>query len=168
MFKIGMHLMKANAFFLSAGAGLACLAFFSTAAIAQPSSAQAPTSSKPSMIQTSQSDKPVAYNPNALHRMDFRVVGKSCAVCLMGIQRAVRSKPGVVKIAVMLKKPYGAVIIYDSTKQNIDQLLKIATSTDKDVKIEGVTDYAIQKIPTVLIPLYGIPKGTPILKANKP
>ncbi len=92
--------------------------------------------------------------------MDFRVVGKSCAVCLMGIQRTVREKAGVVKVAVMLKKPYGAVIIYDGSKVTKDQLLKYSTSTDKDVKIESVTDFAIPKVPTILIPLYGIPKGT--------
>lgn len=160
MFKFCPHLMKSNALFLSVTAGLAWSAVLAPDAIAQNSTAQSVNTLKPSMVQTSQSAKPISFNPKALRRMDFRVVGKSCAVCLMGIQRTVREKAGVVKVAVMLKKPYGAVIIYDGSKVTKDQLLKYSTSTDKDVKIESVTDFAIPKVPTILIPLYGIPKGT--------
>ncbi len=92
-----------------------------------------------------------SYNAKALHRLDFRVVGKSCAVCLMGIQSKFKSMIGVVKAAVMLKKPYGAVVIYDSSKVNMQALLTKARNQDKEG--EDRTDYRfpIQKIPTILI-----------------
>ena len=112
---------------------------------------------KPSMIQTSQPTKPLVYNPKTLHRLDFRVVGKSCAVCLMNIQHKVKEINGVVKAAVMLRRPYGAVVLYDASKVGKEVLLKTAKSTDKEVKIEQVTDYLIAKPPIILIPLYGIP-----------
>lgn len=122
---------------------------------------------KPSMIQTSDAAKPASYNPKGLHRLDFRVVGKSCAVCLMGIQRKVKAIPGVVKVAVMLRKPYGAVIVYDSTKVSKDKLMETAKSQDKDVRIEQSVDNAIPKVPNILIPLYGIPKQTAQTSASE-
>jgi len=139
------------------------LAFLSALSLANSVSAQAQANDsakpgKPSMIQTSEPAKPASYNANSLHRLDFRVVGKSCAVCLMGIQKKVKVMPGVVKAAVMLKRPYGAVIIYDSTKQSKESLINKAKAEDKEVKVEQVTDFPIQKLPTILIPLYGIPK----------
>lgn len=127
---------------------------------AETAATEANKPGKPSMIQASEAAKPASYNPKGLHRLDFRVVGKSCAVCLMGIQRKVKAMPGVVKVAVMLRKPYGAVIIYDSTKVSKDKLMETAKSQDKDVRIEQSVDNAIPKIPSILIPLYAIPKQT--------
>ncbi len=116
---------------------------------------------KPSMIQSGEPAKPASYNAKALRRLDFKVIGKSCAICLMGIQRKFKATPGVVKAAVMLKKPYGAVVIYDSSKISKETLLKKASEQEKDVRIEQATDFAITKLPTILIPLYGIPKDVP-------
>lgn len=124
------------------------------------SASKPPATSKPSMIQAAEPSKPVSFNAKTLRRLDFKVVGKSCAVCLMGIQKKVKDMPGVVKAAVMLKRPYGAVIVYDSSKTTKDKLLEKARSQDKEVKIEQITDFSIQKLPTVLIPLYGIPTAT--------
>lgn len=113
---------------------------------------------KPSMIQTSEAAKPASYNAKALRRLDFRVVGKSCAVCLMKIQRTTKTLPGVVKVAVMLRKPYGGVIVYDSSKVSKNKLLETVLAQDKDVRVEQQIDNAISKVPSILIPLYGIPK----------
>lgn len=113
---------------------------------------------KPSMIQTSEAAKPASYNAKALRRLDFRVVGKSCAVCLMKIQRTMKTLPGVVKVAVMLRKPYGGVIVYDSSKVSKNKLLETVLAQDKDVRVEQQIDNAISKVPAILIPLYGIPK----------
>lgn len=113
---------------------------------------------KPSMIQTSEAAKPASYNAKALRRLDFRVVGKSCAVCLMKIQRTMKTVPGVVKVAVMLRKPYGGVIVYDSSKVSKNKLLETVLAQDKDVRVEQQIDNAISKVPAILIPLYGIPK----------
>jgi copper chaperone CopZ len=127
---------------------------------AETAAAQATKAGKPSMIQTSDAAKPASYNANSLHRLDFRVVGKSCAVCLMKIQRQVKILPGAVKVAVMLRKPYGGVVVYDSSKISKDKLMQTILAQDKDVRIEQIVDTSINKVPTVLIPLYGIPKRT--------
>ena len=127
---------------------------------AETATAPAAKPGKPSMIQVSEPVKPGSYNAKTLRRLDFTVQGKSCAVCLMGIQRKFKALPGVVKAAVMLKKPYGAVVIYDSSKINMQTLLNKAKQQDKDVKVVQPTDFAIPKIPTILIPLYGIPKSS--------
>ena len=145
---------------IAAGAALAAAITLiaSVSADAETAKAETTKADKPSMIQASEAAKPASYNPKSLRRLDFRVVGKSCAVCLMGIQRKVKGINGVVKVAVMLRKPYGAVIIYDSSKISKDKLLETAKSQDKDVRIEQSIDNPIQKLPNILIPLYGVPK----------
>jgi copper chaperone CopZ len=132
---------------------------------AETTTAPAAKPGKPSMIQTSEAAKPASYNAKALRRLDFKVKGKSCAVCLMGIQRKFKSLPGVVKAAVMLKPPYGAVVIYDSSKISMQELIEKAKKQEKEVRVEQVTDFPVQKIPTILIPLYGIPKS-PVADPN--
>src|ERR1700730_15720125 len=79
----------------------------------------------PGMVSVSNtSAKPL--NMNALHRLDFMVVGKRCATCLFKIQKRLQALPAVAKVGVMLRKPYGAVCIYDATKSDKDSLLKVA------------------------------------------
>ena len=95
-----------------------------------------------------------AYNHNALHRVDFRVTGKSCAICLHKIQERMKGLPGAVEAAVMLKKPYGAVVIYDSSKLTLKSILDIAVKGEPEVKIVDVKDESIKKLPVVLIPAY--------------
>lgn len=166
LFKGGRQVSKSRARLTKQIAGktlFTCLIVVSSFALldvrAETTTSQAAKPGKPSMIQTSESATPSSYNAKALRRLDFRVVGKSCAVCLMGIQKKFKSMIGVVKAAVMLKKPYGAVVIYDSSKVSMQTLLDKAKTQDKEVKIEQPTDFAIQRVPTVLIPLYGVPKN---------
>jgi copper chaperone CopZ len=92
------------------------------------------------------------YNPNALRRLDFRIVGKSCPVCLMGVQNRVRGLDGTVEVAVMLKKPYGASVIYDSKQVDEQKILTTAKLTEPLIKLEDIQDAAIEKLPVVLIP----------------
>lgn len=143
-------------------AGLVISGLLSMALLAQAAGAQNAAGGakpgKPSMIPTAEPDKPVSFDPKNLRRLDFKVQGKSCAVCLMGIQKKVKAMPGIIKVAVMLKRPYGAVVIYDSSKMTSAKILDKAKAEDKEVKIIEPTDFSISKIPTVLIPLYGIPK----------
>ena len=146
-------------------AGILAVSLLAQAAAAETATNQAKPS-KPSMIPTAEPDKPVAFNPKNLRRLDFKVQGKSCAVCLMGIQKKVKAMPGVIKIAVMLKRPYGAVVIYDSSKITAAKILEKAKAEDKEVKIVEATDFSIQKLPTVLITLYGIPKSPEIRIAS--
>lgn len=95
-----------------------------------------------------------SFKEGALHRVDFRVTGKSCAICLHKIQERMKGLPGAVQAAVMLKKPYGAVVIYDSSKVNVKAILEVAVKGEPDVKIVDVKDESIKKPPVVLIPLY--------------
>ncbi len=95
-----------------------------------------------------------SINMKALRRFDFRIVGKTCAVCLLGIQKRLRKTPGVAKVAVMIKKPYGGVAIYDSSKINKDTLVNKIKEGEKEVKIEEPADSQVDRIPPVLIPKY--------------
>ncbi|MBA3855664.1 MAG: hypothetical protein C0507_02025 [Cyanobacteria bacterium PR.3.49] len=151
-------------------AALVCTGLLAVSLLAQSAAAETTTSQtkpgKPSMIPTAEPDKPVVFNPKNLRRLDFKVQGKSCAVCLMGIQKKVKAMPGIIKVAVMLKRPYGAVVIYDFTKVSAKDILEKAKKEDKEVKIVEPTDFSIQKVPTILIPLYGIPKSPEIRIAS--
>jgi hypothetical protein len=60
--------------------------------------------------------------------------------------------PGTIKAAVMLQPPYGAVVIYDSSKVTKDQILAVATKNEPAVKLEGIIDQRIKKLPIVLVP----------------
>jgi copper chaperone CopZ len=102
--------------------------------------------------QLVQVEKPKHYDKTALHRLDFRIKGKSCAVCLMGIQRRINSLDGTVKVAIMLKKPYGASIIYDSKQLTEEKLLATAKLNEPMVQLLDVKDEAIDKLPPILIP----------------
>ncbi len=93
-----------------------------------------------------------AYNARALHRVDFRVTGKSCAICLHKIQQRMKGLPGTVKAAVMLRPPYGAVVIYDASKLSLEKILQSATENEPAVKLVDVKDIAIKKLPIVLVP----------------
>ena len=111
------------------------------------------TLSPESMISNSESQ--AKYNPKALHRMDFRVIGKSCAVCLLGIQKRIYTLPGVVKVAVQLKPPYAATIIYDSSKTDKDKIMARAKQGLSDLVVAQLEDASIASVPMILIPKIG-------------
>ncbi|MGH9554084.1 MAG: hypothetical protein ACRD3W_32195 [Terriglobales bacterium] len=106
----------------------------------------------PGMVSQSKSTSKTALNMKALHRMDFLVTGKSCATCLLGIQRRMTSTPGVARAAVMLKKPYAAVCIYDFSQLKQDLILKNAKGNERQVKFEQIEDAPIDKLPVILLP----------------
>ncbi len=92
------------------------------------------------------------YNANALHRLDFRVVGKSCAVCLHRMQERMKELPGTVRSEVMLKSPYGAVVVFDSSKVRAEKILEKCKEGVPEVNLVDVKDVAIKKLPLVLVP----------------
>lgn len=98
------------------------------------------------------SAQPHDYNASALRRLDFRVVGKNCALCLHRMQERIRELPGIVKVGVMQKKPYGAVVIYDSSKVKTDKIFDKAKEGIPEVTFEDKSDAAIKAIPLVLVP----------------
>jgi len=87
-----------------------------------------------------------------LHRMDFSVKGTSCAVCLISIQSTLKNNTAVEKVAVMLKKPYGGVVVYDAAKTNFDKLFKPVLARFKKVSITVIEDKPIEHVPMILVP----------------
>ncbi|HEY9733187.1 MAG TPA: hypothetical protein V6C89_14815 [Drouetiella sp.] len=136
----------------------------SVGASAAPAPAAAPlktksgaavTKDKNGMVSSTAESKTPAYNPKALHRLDFKITGKSCAVCLLGIQKRITSVPGSIKAAVQLQSPYAAVVLYDSSKTTQKALLAKAQETVPEVKFVSIEDNAIDRAPTVLVPKIG-------------
>lgn len=133
-------------------------------AMAAPAPAAAPLKTKSgaevskekgSLVSTSTESKTPSYNPKALHRLDFKITGKSCAVCLLGIQKRINSVPGTVKAAVQLQSPYAAVVLYDASKTTQKAILDKAGETVPEVKFVSIEDNAIEKAPIVLVPKIG-------------
>lgn len=87
-----------------------------------------------------------------LRRLDFRIKGKSCAVCLIGIENRLKATLGVLKVAVMLRYPYGASIIYDAMKTNEKTLLEAATDNDKSISLVAVKETHLKTLPVILVP----------------
>lgn len=107
------------------------------------------------LVSTTTDTKTPSYNAKALHRLDFKITGKSCAVCLLGIQKRISTVPGAIKAAVQLQAPYAAVVLFDASKTNQKALLDKAKETVPEVNFESIENTAIAKVPTVLVPKIG-------------
>jgi hypothetical protein len=70
----------------------------------------------------------------------------------LGIQRKINALTGVVKAAVMVKRPYGVSVVYDSKQLQKDKIVELIKSYEKNTYVEDVSDSAIAHIPIVLIP----------------
>lgn len=130
-------------------------------AVAAPAPAAAPLKTKAgteitkngsSMVSTTADAKTPSFNAKALHRLDFKITGKSCAACLLGIQKRISKVPGAIKAAVQLQAPYAAVVLFDASKTNQKALLTKAKETVPEVNFESIEDKAIDKVPIVLVP----------------
>ncbi|CAN5572596.1 hypothetical protein BH10CYA1_BH10CYA1_21610 [soil metagenome] len=108
-----------------------------------------------SLVSTTADPKTPSYNPKALHRLDFKITGKSCAVCLLGIQKRISTVPGAIKAAVQLQSPYAAVVLFDASKTNQKALLNKGKETVPEVNFESIEDTSIDKVPIVLVPKIG-------------
>jgi hypothetical protein len=132
--------------------GLCLLLSTSTAQAVEPKIN--PNTLSPDMVSNTKA-KPANINFKALHRLDFVIKGKSCPVCLLKMQKRLNETTGVVKVAVMLRKPYGGVVIYDSTKLEQKKILDIAKDHEPAIEFVQVEDEAIPKVPVILIPHHG-------------
>lgn len=103
-----------------------------------------------------QEDKEKRLDMSALRRMDCRVEGSTCAACLGRIRKRIDKMDAVLKAAVSIKKPYGLVAIYDSTKTNKDKILEEGLKEEKstELKFLDVLDEKCPKVPLVLWPKY--------------
>ena len=88
-----------------------------------------------------------------LRRLDFRLDGSECASCLGRIRKRMAAHKGVIKAAVLIKKPYGAAAIYDGGVTNAVEIQKAALKDEKvKVKILESQDQKIDKMPFILVP----------------
>lgn len=110
-----------------------------------------------SSLQSRENPQPnaVKSNSNALRRLDFRIQGKSCAVCLLGVQRRLKELSGTIKTAVLLKKPYGASVIYDANLVTREKLIDNAKLNEPLIKLLDINDRPVESVPLILIPPHG-------------
>ena len=104
--------------------------------------------------------KEMVKSTKALRRLDFRIKGRSCALCLLDMQKRMRQEPGTVKTVVQLRVPYGAVVIYDGSVTSKDKLIKAAKGNRAEamyVSFLDMTDQSITKVPVVLVPFQTTP-----------
>jgi len=94
-------------------------------------------------------------NMNALKRLDFRVEGASCAICLGRIRKRLEAAKGIAKVAVSIQKPYGVAVIYDSTKTEKDKIFQQGLKGEKE-KVVFLEDQEekVDKMPFILIPKF--------------
>jgi len=113
----------------------------------------------------SKAERAKKLNMKALHRLDFRVTGSSCASCLGRIRRRIDQLKGVYEVAVAIKAPYGVAVIYDSTKTTKEKLMEGGKKGEKlDVQFMDVIDETVVgEPPMILIPRYNslVKKVTP-------
>jgi hypothetical protein len=125
-----------------------------------PAPEQVPPVLPASTVPSTKTPEKPPEKSRELHRLDFRIEGKSCPVCLLSIQNKLKSFSGVQDAAVMLKRPFGASVIYRSDKSSADFILMMLRAKDATVKIVDVKDSKIDEMPFPLIPPF-LPAAEP-------
>lgn len=104
---------------------------------------------------TTKDDKLKKLDTKALRRLDFRIEGSSCAACLGRIRKRMQALDGVAKVAIAIKKPYGAAVIYDSTTLDKNKIMKEGLNGEQEkVKFLDASDEKIADLPLVLWPKF--------------
>ncbi len=94
-------------------------------------------------------------NMSALKRLDFRVEGASCAICLGRIRKRIEASKGIAKVAVAIQKPYGVAVIYDSTKTEKQKIFQAGLKGEKEkVLFLDEQEEKLDKMPFILIPKF--------------
>ncbi|MBX9669101.1 MAG: cation transporter [Candidatus Obscuribacterales bacterium] len=94
-------------------------------------------------------------NLNMLHRLDFRVEGSGCAACLGRVRKKIDKLKGILEVAIAIKKPYGCAVLYDSSKIDMDTIIKEGKKDEGDeVKFIDFVDKKIENPPLILVPIY--------------
>ncbi|MBP9094220.1 heavy-metal-associated domain-containing protein [bacterium] len=116
----------------------------------------APAVSANAKVKTSTKVVKSAAKQQNLRRFDFRLEGVSCGRCIVNIRTALRQTKGVNRCEVALRKPFGGVVVYDSSLTNVEKLTKIIITADPKtaVIVQEPVDDTIEKVPVVLIPKY--------------
>lgn len=94
-------------------------------------------------------------NLSALKRLDFRVEGASCAICLGRIRKRLETSKGIAKVAVAIQKPYGVAVIFDSTKTEKEKIFQAGLKGEKEkVLFLDEQEEKLDKMPFILIPKF--------------
>ncbi len=103
----------------------------------------------------SKPDALAKLNMSALKRLDFRVEGASCAICLGRIRKRIEASKGIAKVAVAIQKPYGVAVIYDSSKTEKEKIFQAGLKGEKE-KVQFLEDQEekVDKMPFILIPKF--------------
>ncbi len=104
-----------------------------------------------------------SLSAKGLHRVDFLLEKASCATCILKVRTAFRASIGVAASDIALRKPYGAVVIFDPSKINFEKLKEVARLADPNHRVELVdpVEKAVPGVPTLLYPLYSTLKKGP-------
>lgn len=94
-------------------------------------------------------------NMNELKRLDFRVEGASCAICLGRIRKRIEKARGIAKVAVAISKPYGVAVIFDSSKTKKEKIFEAGLKGETEkVKFLDEQEEKLEKMPFILIPKF--------------
>ncbi len=94
-------------------------------------------------------------NLSMLHRLDFRVEGSGCAACLGRVRKKIDKLKGILDVAIAIKKPYGCAVLYDSSKIDMDTIIKEGKKDEgEEVKFIDFVDKKIENPPLILVPIY--------------
>jgi len=100
---------------------------------------------------------------STMRRLDFRLEKASCASCILKVRKALRGAAGILKCEIALRKPYGAVVIYEPNKIKADKMQVIAREADPNKRVEfaDLIDEPIKTIPTLLLPKHTTLRASP-------
>jgi len=89
-----------------------------------------------------------------LKRLDFRLEKVSCARCILNVRQALRKADGVTKCEIALRKPYGAVVIFDPAKLNQAKIVKLVETADPGTHPQALDfiEENLSQMPPVLMP----------------
>lgn len=95
-----------------------------------------------------------ATSQTKLKRLDFRLEKVSCARCILNVRQALRKADGVTKCEIALRKPYGAVVIFDPAKINQAKIVKVVETADPGTHPEALNfiEENVSQTPPVLMP----------------
>lgn len=108
-----------------------------------------------SLMFTGEAKDASKLNMNALTRLDFRVEGASCAICLGRIRKRIEKAKGIAKVAVAIQKPYGVAVIFDNSKTKKEKIFEAGLKGETEkVRFLDDQEEKLEKMPFILIPKF--------------
>lgn len=112
-----------------------------------------------SLTMAAYADRAKSGKKVELARADFRIVGTSCADCLMTAERLLSRSSGVKKARVMLVPPYVASVIFNARKTSVAKLVRKLEK--RDFQIKDLESRQLERIPEEFKPEHSSLKTAP-------